>query len=213
METAFQRLRARFLLAVLAGDVHAARTVIDAARDAGADADAAAIGAVRTALYDVAIRWAAAEISVGQEHVASATAAIALEHLAEQDATSPLGEPVALVSCVEGELHALGARVIADSLERHGWRTLFCGASTPVDDVVALARDRQARLVALSVARRTRLVAADETATELHALPAPPVVVVGGQACHRPEDCPRADVVHVGADYRPLVRRLREELG
>ena len=102
--------------------------------------------------------------------------------------------------------------MIADALERHGWRTLYCGASTPADEVVELARDRNARLVALSVARRTRLVAASETAVKLHALPTAPIVVVGGQACHRPEDCPEADVLHVGADFRPLIRRLRELL-
>ena len=213
METAFQRLRVRFLLAILAGDVHAARAAVDAAREAGADADATVIGVIRPALYDVGIRWAAAEIGVGQEHVASATAAIALEHLAEQDAPEPVDEPVAIVSCVEGELHALGARAIADALERHGWRTLYCGASTPVEEVVELARDRGARLVALSVARRTRLIAAQRTAMEVHALDSRPMVVVGGQACHRQEDCPAADVVHVGSDFRALVRRLRREIG
>ena len=212
METSFQRLRARFMLAILAGDIHTARAVVDAARDAGADEDATVIGVIRPALYDVGIRWANAEIGVAQEHVASATAAIALEHLAEHAAPEPAERPLAVVTCVEGELHALGARVIADALERHGWRTLYCGASTPVDEVVGLARDRGADLVALSVARRSGLPAAARTAAELHALDPAPVVVVGGQACHQREDCPQADVVHVGADFRPLVRRLRGEV-
>ncbi len=213
METAFNRLRARFLLAILAGDVHAARSVVDAARAEGADEDATVIGVIRPALHEVGVRWASAEIGVAQEHVASATAAIALEHLAERaapDGDARAEAPLAIVCCVEGELHALGARAVADALERHGWVTLYCGASTPVHDVVELAREREARLVALSVARRSRLPVAAETVARLHELDPAPTVLVGGQACLRAEDCPTADIVHVGADFRALVRRLRE---
>ena len=182
---------------------------MDAGLEAGADADAVVIGVVRPALYEVGVRWAAAEIGIAEEHVASATAAIALEHLAEQHPTHVEEGPVAVVSCVEGEMHALGARVIADALDRAGWQTLYCGASTPTGELVSLARDRGARLVALSAARRSELPVTARTVAALRELDPPPVVVVGGQACLRPEDLPEADAVHVGADFRPLLRRLR----
>lgn len=204
-----QRLRARFLLAILAGDVRAARGVMDAAREGGADEDAIAIAVVRPALYEVGVRWAGAEIGVADEHVASATAAIALEHLAEGHPPIEGDRPVAVVACVEGELHALGARVIADALERAGWQTLFCGASTPAEDLAALAAERGAKLVALSVARRSELPVTARTIAMLRALESPPLVIVGGQACIRAEDLPAADLVHVGADFRPLLQRLR----
>ena len=210
VEAMLQRLRARFLVAILAGDVRAARGVMDAAREDGADEDAIVIGIVRPALYEVGVRWAGAEIDVAQEHVASATAAIALERLAEDHPVVAEGDrPVAVVACVEGELHVLGARVIADALERAGWYTLFCGASTPVHDLAALADERSARLVALSVARRSELPVTRRTIAALRDLDPSPLIVVGGQACIRPDDLPDADVVHVGSDFRPLLQRLR----
>jgi methanogenic corrinoid protein MtbC1 len=204
-----QRLRVRFLLAILAGDVRASCDVMDAAREEGADADEIVIVIVRPALQEVGLRWAAGELGVAQEHVASATAAIALEHVAELQPVAEGDRPVAVVACVEGELHVLGARVIADALERAGWQTLFCGASTPVDDLAGLASERGARLVALSVARRSELPATSRTIAALRALQSSPYIVVGGQACIRPDDLPDADVVHVGADFRPLLQRLR----
>ncbi len=204
-----QRLRVRFLLAILAGDVQGSCDVMDAARREGADEDATVIEIVRPALHEVGLRWAAGELGVAAEHVASATAAIALEHLAEVHPVAGADRPVAVVACVEGELHVLGARVIADALERAGWHTLFCGASTPAEDLAALASERDARLVALSVARRSELPGTVRTIAALRALQPSPLVIVGGQACIRPEDLPEADVVHVGADFRPLLQRLR----
>jgi methanogenic corrinoid protein MtbC1 len=214
MDTSFARSRVRFLLAILAGNRDAACRVVDAVRDEGADEDATVIDVMRPALYEVGVRWANHEISVGDEHLASATAAIALEHLAERTAPPRTGgeHPSALVSCVEGELHCLGARALALTLERHGWSTLYCGASTPVQDVVSLARQHGPRVVALSVARRALLGAAARTADELRGLDVAPVVIAGGQAFRRPEECPGADVVHVGPDFRPLVETLRESV-
>ena len=209
-EIDFGRLERRFLLAALAGDARAARAVIDGALEGGADADAVALGVVRPALYEVGIRWANAEISVGDEHIASATAAIALERLAERSEPAAHGEgPPALVACVQGEHHTLGARIIADALDRAGWTILYCGASTPIGDIAAIARDRGAGLIALSVARRALLPETRRTAAAIRDFCPDCRILVGGQGCTRPDDCPDADELVIGSDYRPAVRRLR----
>jgi methanogenic corrinoid protein MtbC1 len=208
-EPDFERLRRRFLLALLAGDVRASRAVIDGALDGGADADAIALGVMRPALYEVGIRWANAELTVGDEHVASATAAIALEHLAERVGAEVHGEgPPALVACVQGEQHTLGARVVADALERSGWRILYCGASTPIGDVASIAQERGARLVALSVARRALLPETRDTVAAIRERCPDARILVGGQGCTRVDDCPGADELVIGGDYRSAVRRL-----
>ena len=214
MYQSFSPFRVRFLLAILAGDGDAACRVVDALADEGMDEDATAITVIRPALYEVGVRWANHEITVGDEHIASATAAIAIEHLASGAGPPPEGDqaPLAIVTCVEGEQHCLGARVFAAALGRRGWLTLYCGASTPVGDVVSLARTRAPRVVALSVARREQLAPAARTATRLRELERAPVVVAGGQAYRRREDCPDADLVHVGPDFRTLAGGLRESL-
>jgi methanogenic corrinoid protein MtbC1 len=58
-----QRLRVRFLLAIMAGDVRVACDVMDAAREEGADADEVVITIVRPALQEVGLRWAAGELA------------------------------------------------------------------------------------------------------------------------------------------------------
>ena len=192
--------------------MRAARAVIDAALEASLDADATALGIVRPALYEVGLRWAAAEIGVADEHIASATAAIALEHLAERAGTGDRpGEqaPSALVACVQGEHHTLGARIIADALDRAGWRILYCGASTPIGDIAAIARDRGAQLVALSVARRALIPETQRTAAMIRDRIPGARILVGGQGCTSPDDCPDADELVLGPDYRPTVQRVR----
>ena len=36
-----------------------------------------------------------------------------------------------VVTCVGGELHELGARMVGDFFDMAGWDTYFCGADTP----------------------------------------------------------------------------------
>ena len=101
---------------------------------------------------------------------------------------------------------------IADALDRAGWTILYCGASTPTRDIAAIARDRGARLVALSVARRALLPEMRRTVTAIRAVTPATQILVGGQGCTRPDDCPDADELVIGADYRPAVRRLRRQI-
>jgi MerR family transcriptional regulator, light-induced transcriptional regulator len=89
--------------------------------------------------------WRANRVTVAQEHMASAIAELALAQLYAQ---LPRAEPTgmrATVACVEGELHSLGARVLADVLDLDGLDVRFLGANVPtaalVDDVFASRPD------------------------------------------------------------------------
>ena len=46
----------------------------------------------------------------------------------------PLGRVIS--ACVAGELHEIGARMVADLFEMAGWDTTFLGADVPRDSVV-----------------------------------------------------------------------------
>ena len=56
----------------------------------------------------------------------------------------------ALVACAEGELHALGGRMVADFLDADGWDVLFVGALSPVERAGQYAAERGVDVVALS---------------------------------------------------------------
>jgi MerR family transcriptional regulator, light-induced transcriptional regulator len=64
----------------------------------------------------------------------------------------------ALVACVEGELHDIGARMVADLLELDGFAVRFLGADVPTDSLLALIREEPPQLLVLSVTMPERLV-------------------------------------------------------
>jgi methanogenic corrinoid protein MtbC1 len=55
------------------------------------------------------------------------------------------------VTSVAGELHEIGARIVADFFEMEGWDTYYLGANSPFEAVVQAIADRGAQLLAVSV--------------------------------------------------------------
>jgi methanogenic corrinoid protein MtbC1 len=178
-------LRDAYLRAVLDGDRSAARALLEHALRTGARARDLYIDVLQGALYEVGERWARAEISVAQEHLATATTQSLLAWLAEH-LEQPPGprRGRAVVACAEGELHALGGRIVADFLEASGWEVRYLGALTPPEQIAALAATDGGRadVVALSAALPERLPQLERACTAVHALDPPPLVLVGGRA-------------------------------
>ena len=140
------RLRDAYLAALLAADIEAARRVIADALDAGTPARRLYLEVLQPALYEVGMRWSRAEISVAQEHLATAATQSNLTWLSERlldGERAPRGR--VLVACAEDELHMLGVRMVADFLEAEGWEITFVGAMTPPEGLVELAARRRRR--------------------------------------------------------------------
>jgi methanogenic corrinoid protein MtbC1 len=55
-----------------------------------------------------------------------------------------------VASCVGGELHEMGVRMVADFFELDGWRTYYLGANMPLKGVLAALAERSAHRLALS---------------------------------------------------------------
>ena len=85
-----------------------------------------------------------------------------------------------------GELHALGAQMVADFLEGEGWEVLALGASTPAPDLAALVDYERPDLVALSTAVADNLGAAVTAVQMLRGLDDPPFIAAGGRAWAAP---------------------------
>jgi methanogenic corrinoid protein MtbC1 len=83
---------------------------------------------------------------------------------------------------VENELHQVGAKMVADVFEMHGWDSFYLGANTPTSELVRFVREKSPDVVALSLSvyfNIGQLKKAIEILThELDGLP----VLVGGQA-------------------------------
>ncbi len=102
-------------------------------------------------LYRVGELWEQNRISVAREHIATAI----VESLLAQ--TYPLicnagntGKKV-IVACTPGELHQLGARMVADTLEMYGWDSHFLGANTPPSGLLQHLQEEKPQLLCLSL--------------------------------------------------------------
>jgi MerR family transcriptional regulator, light-induced transcriptional regulator len=179
-------LREAYLGAALDGDPGTARRVLDEAMDAGLAARDVYLGILQPALYEVGVRWERAEISVAQEHLATATTQSLMARLSERlaDGAHATRRGRAVVACPADELHQVGSRMVADFLEADGWDVAYLGPVTPPAEVARIAaRDgRAADVVALSAALPERLPDVAEACAALRALDRVPFVLVGGQA-------------------------------
>ncbi|HWG91999.1 MAG TPA: cobalamin-dependent protein [Candidatus Thermoplasmatota archaeon] len=152
---------------------------------------------LRPVLVEVGERWARNQITVAEEHRATHQVKEILsylKHRRELEGDSlPRTRARAVVACVAGEAHDIGARMIADALDARGWRVTYLGASTPARDLVAYLRRREADAVFLSFTTILHLGAVRETVEALRALREGgprPVICVGGRPLVLDPDLP-----------------------
>lgn len=206
------RVLDEYLSALLAGELEAARAVVDDALRDGASARDIYLDVLQPALYEVGRRWSRAEISVAQEHLATAATQSTLARLAGRLGDgSRAARGRVVVACAEDELHVVGLRMVADFLEAAGWDVTFVGAMTPAAGLLELAADAEA--VALSAALPERIPMVARAVGQLRALPDPPLIVVGGQAfAGSPERALATGADAWAADAEDAVRVLDERL-
>lgn len=179
-----EQVRDAYLAALLASDLIGARAVLDEAIAGGMPVPRIYLDVLQPTLYEVGRRWSHAEISIAQEHLATAATQSTMARLAETLVEGPrrVRPGSAVVACVSDELHAVGGRMVADFLEADGWRVTFLGQLTPGTDLVALAAEQGATLVAVSAALPERVPLVAEACAALRGLDPAPFVIVGGQA-------------------------------
>lgn len=103
---------------------------------------------IQKGLSMIGERWYTGEVTVQQEHFASALASRRLEALIAATAT-PTRPGRILVGCPPEEIHTLPPLLLSLLLRRRGWDILFLGANIPVEDFIATTRRTRPNLVIL----------------------------------------------------------------
>lgn len=103
-------------------------------------------------MYWIGELWEQGEISVSQEHLASALAntTVSSQYVRVMSDLEPQKGRI-LVTAAPNEFHVLGAQMIANCLEAEGWDVDYLGADTPSEDLMGYIRDQRLDVVALSV--------------------------------------------------------------
>jgi methanogenic corrinoid protein MtbC1 len=152
IEPALDELRDRYLRAQLAGDRReAVRLVVEDGLGRGARVLDLQAQVIQAAQHEIGRLWQQNRVTIAQEHMASAISQLSLAALFERATPArPLGKKLVL-ACVEGELHDLPARMVADFLELEGFDVRYLGADVPHDDLIALVGAERPDLIGLSV--------------------------------------------------------------
>jgi DNA-binding transcriptional MerR regulator len=95
--------------------------------------DAVASRVLLPVLHEIGTRWESGEISVAEEHFA--TALLRGRMLALGRNWGAGVGPLALLACPPGEQHDLGLIAFGLVLRQRGWRIAFLGSDTPIETI------------------------------------------------------------------------------
>jgi methanogenic corrinoid protein MtbC1 len=95
--------------------------------------------------------WQTNKISVAQEHYETAATQLIMSQLYPYLFQAVKKEKKIVVSCVSGELHEMGARMVADFFEMDGWDSYYLGANTPSESIIKTLEENNSKILALSV--------------------------------------------------------------
>jgi methanogenic corrinoid protein MtbC1 len=126
--------------------------------------------------------WQTNQISVAQEHFCTAATQMVMSQLYPYIFTGERQGRRLVAACVGGELHEIGARMVADFFEMAGWDTHFLGANMPTDGIIRTVAERQADVLALSATMTFHIGKVTEIIAALRASGASPRtrILVGG---------------------------------
>lgn len=177
----YQDARDRLWSAVLERDEYAAVAMVFAMLDDGVSAEDLLLDVIAPTQKKVGVEWAVNRLTVAQEHAATAINDRVIAALAHHRASRPVAHAGRVtVACVDGEWHALPARLLAEVLRLRGWQVDFLGAQVPTPHLVAHVHHHGPDAVALSSSIPTQLPTAHAAITASQAAGAP--VLVGGAA-------------------------------
>jgi methanogenic corrinoid protein MtbC1 len=198
-----------FLGALLAGRAADCQEIADELAQRPEELAGFYLDVVQPAMEEVGRLWERDEISVAEEHLASAivsrTMAVLYTRLVQRDVT----RGSAVVTAATNEFHDIGSRMAADLLEVDGWDVTFLGANTPDDELLKLVRKLHPDLLGVSVAMPFNLDHARRTVAALHEDPdlGGTRVLVGGRAfALRPESAEWVGADALAVDARDGVR-------
>ncbi|MFI6642452.1 B12-binding domain-containing protein [Streptomyces sp. NPDC050504] len=167
--------------ATVAGDESTATETVLRALDEGLDPEAALLDVIAAVQGRIGEEWAANRITVAQEHAATAINDRVVTAVGKRTAVDADRAPGRItVACVDGEWHALPARLLAEVLRIRGWQVDYLGAQVPAPHLISHLHNTAADAVALSGSIATRLPTAHAAITACQAIGVP--VLVGGAA-------------------------------
>lgn len=173
-----------FLAAILNGQRRAALNIVEEALRAGHSHVDIYVDVVADALHRVGQLWELNRVSVAQEHMATAVTQFVISSIYPNMIADGPRRGEMVVTGVAGEVHQIGANLVADAMESKGWSVRFLGSNCPLPSVLKTIDETSADVLCISTtlvsnlpsaAQLIRSVRSDQKARA-------PRIVVGGAA-------------------------------
>ena len=178
-------VHASYLDALRQGDRRAAFHVLDSALDDGMELREAYLDVVQPAMREIGRLWQQNELTVAEEHLATAISEAAMSRMFERVFVwRDVRTPRLIAACAAEERHQMGLRMLCDLLELDGWETTYLGAAVPIESLVDLVGKHQPSAVAISATIAPHIPRVRDAIAAIRAaeLPVQPVIAVGGRA-------------------------------
>ena len=131
--------------------------------------------------HEVGRLWQMNQISVAQEHFCTAATQLIMSQLYPYLFGGERKQKKIVITCVGGELHEIGARMVADFFELGGWDTTYLGANTPTESIINMVDQVEANALALSTTITFHVSEVKNLIDRIHQTTSRPIpVLVGG---------------------------------
>ena len=181
-ESSHEDLSFRYMKHMLAHERQEGFSLAHAALDDGLSLQELYLDVLQPVQHDIGWLWQTGKISVGHEHYCTNATQLLMASLYPRLFKPGKKGLRLLAACVEGELHELGVRMLADVFEMEGWNTDFLGANTPQESVIQMLEATEADVLAIGISMYYHLDKVEQlvSATKKHFKGDEPVILVGG---------------------------------
>ncbi|HVZ59657.1 MAG TPA: cobalamin-dependent protein [Terriglobales bacterium] len=143
-------LARRYLDLLLKGDRHTASQMILGSASSGIPVKELYLHVFQPAQYEVGRLWEINEIGIAQEHYCTAATQFIISQLYPYIFSREHSAGTLVATCVAGDLHEIGVRMVADFFEMDGWNTFYLGGNTPCRSVIETVVQRRAWVLGIS---------------------------------------------------------------
>jgi len=195
---------------MLEGDETGAWALVEAALASGMEPESVLLELLTPVLRDIGEGWAEGELSVADEHLASAVASRLVSRLGGRFSRRGRKRGRVVLVAAPGDLHSTPIAIAADLLRWRGFEVLELGANTPVEALIeALAKKTEVLAVAVvcSTDLAVRTVA-KAIASIRRAVPGLPVLLGGATVTSAEQAMKLGADRYTGATSDEVVRIL-----
>ncbi len=174
--------RKQYLTYLRENDKNRAIQFVEELADNSFTLDEVYVDVLQPVMEEIGHLWHENKISVNQEHYMTSVTQLALSQFYKRIFDTPRINYSILVCSVGSELHEMGARMVSDLFEYHGYDSVYLGAGVPIKALMESIESYKPNIIALSVTMPQHLKTCKEYVIKIRQQYPEILIAVGGRA-------------------------------